>query len=278
MSERYQFTVRITSLKRSLNHGVVRAVITAEEQDENGKMIPAAIFLCCVEPPDAFSHRMRESFITVASVEDLAAYPSAVSSIDEVDAAEHSEGALLYAVQENKVYKQSGGEWVAYIPERSEKMPNVHSHKLPYFRRSVIDIILPNRLFVNQAMESIRIGGERLELDQAAFAESSAVDASFYAGLTSSDSPDESEVQQLIQYTGTKGDKTILFGAGQGYVCFAYPEQWGALKDITNDSYSSFNDFALLSLSIDGMPYSVYVSKYSLDFDIGSADITFLFE
>jgi hypothetical protein len=147
-----------------------RAVEKENEDDENGT--PAAVFLCCVEPPDSFRRKMRESFQTVCSVEDLAEYPVGVSTVEEVDPASQEEGTFLYAVQENKIYVRSPSEpgppaWLPYAPAPGGLPVNVHSHKLPFFRRSAIDIILPSRRFVRYAVEEIKNAIRELERDRA---------------------------------------------------------------------------------------------------------------
>ena len=145
--------VQTAEVKHPLSPGQTRAVIRAYDDTDDK---PAAIFLCCVEPPNSFERHMRESFQTVCSVEDIAEYPVGVSSISEIDPATQQIGSYLYAAQENKVYRVSEigmkPAWVVYQPSPGEYSPNVHSHKLPFFRRSTIDIILPSRDFVVQAI------------------------------------------------------------------------------------------------------------------------------
>jgi hypothetical protein len=162
-------TVEIAQLKRPLSNGAVRAIIHAKDvHAETGDEQPAAVFLCSIEPPNSFERIMRESFITVCSVEDMVEYPVGVSSITEVNPAEHEEGMFLYSSHENKVYirgeKEGVPVWLPYQPEG--KQPNVHTHKLPFFRRSVIDVIFPHRDFVIQSLDWIRDAVRRLEKDQ----------------------------------------------------------------------------------------------------------------
>jgi hypothetical protein len=156
-------TVEIAQIKRPLSNGATRALFHAK--DEGGH--PAAIFLCSLEPPNSFERTMRESFVTVCSVEDIVEYPVGVSSITEVDPADFTLETLLYSSQENKIYirgeKDSAPAWVPYRPEG--KQPNVHTHKLPFFRRSTIDVIFPHRSFVMQSIEWIQDAVKRLEKD-----------------------------------------------------------------------------------------------------------------
>ena len=157
--------VQTLPLKRPLSPGQTRVLIRAV--DVNDK--PVAVFLCGVEPPNAFERRMRESFHTICSVEDMAEYPVGVSCVNEVDPASVEEGVYIYCAQENTVYVRSRergkAAWIPYRPEPEHLKPNVHSHKLPFFRRSAIDIILPNREFVSQAIGWIEEAVNRLEKD-----------------------------------------------------------------------------------------------------------------
>jgi hypothetical protein len=157
-------TIEIATMKRPLSPGTVRTLIHA--RDENDQ--PVAVFLCSIEPPNTFERVMRESFVTVCSVEDMVEYPVGVSSITEVDPASCENGVFLYAAQANKVYirDEEDGQpvWKLYQPQG--KHPNTHTHKLPFFRRSSIDIILPHREFVLQSLEWIRDAVKRLEKDQ----------------------------------------------------------------------------------------------------------------
>lgn len=162
-----RLSIRAAEVRRPASPGQTRVVIRAlDEQDR-----PVALFLCCVEPPNSFERRMRESFQTVCSLEDMAEYPVGVSAIDEADPADWEPGIHLYSAQENLVYvrgKDSRGrpEWHPYPPKSGWPGPNVHGHKLPFFRRSTIDIILPNRDFVVQSIEWIKRAVRRLEKDR----------------------------------------------------------------------------------------------------------------
>jgi hypothetical protein len=160
----YSVTVEIASIKHRPSNGATRAIFRAKTSDNE----PAAIFLCSIEPPNSFERTMRESFITVCSVEDLVEYPVGVSSITEVDPNDYGEGVFLYSSQENKVYIRSEKDgvpaWVYYQPDG--KQPNVHTHKLPFFRRSTIDVIFPHRDFVVQSIDWIQDAVKRLEKDQ----------------------------------------------------------------------------------------------------------------
>jgi hypothetical protein len=162
-----RLSVMTAEVKRPLSPGQTRVVIRARDEND----WPVALFLCGIEPPNTFERRMRESFHTVCSVEDMAEYPVGVASPEEVDPQTCEPGVLLYAVQENAVYVRSGDEndipaWMPYRPEPEQKAPNVHAHKLPFFRRSEIDIILPNRDFVVRSIEWISRAVRRLEQDQ----------------------------------------------------------------------------------------------------------------
>lgn len=157
---------RVARVRRPLSPGQTRLIVGAS--DDNG--MPVALFLCGVEPPDIFSRRMRESFHTICSVEDMAEYPAAVSCVREVDPQTAERGVLLYSVQENVVYvRDCDGNrnpvWRPYEPRPENLNPNVHSHKLPFFRRSTIDIVLPNRDFVDQAVGWIGQAVRQLEKD-----------------------------------------------------------------------------------------------------------------
>lgn len=162
-----RLSIRTAEVKRPFSPGQTRVVIRAvDEQDR-----PVALFLCCVEPPNSFERRMRESFQTVCSIEDMAEYPVGVSSIDEADPKDWEPGVCLYSAQENLIYirsKEHNGRpaWHPYVPKPGHPVPNVHSHKLPFFRRSTIDIILPNRDFVVQSIEWIKQAVRRLEKDR----------------------------------------------------------------------------------------------------------------
>ena len=160
--------VKTLPLKRPLSPGQTRVLIRAVKDRDK----PVAVFLCGVEPPNSFERRMRESFHTICSVEDMAEYPVGVSCISEVDPTSQEEGVFLYSAQENIVYvrskdRQGRAAWVPYKPKSENLKPNVHSHKLPFFRRSAIDIILPNREFVSQAIGWIEEAVALLEKDMA---------------------------------------------------------------------------------------------------------------
>jgi hypothetical protein len=157
-------TVEIARIKRPFSNGATRALFHAKDENDQ----PAAVFLCSLEPPNSFERVMRESFITVCSVEDMVEYPVGVSSITEVKPAECEEGMFLYSSQENEIYirgeKDNAPAWLPYHPEG--KQPDVHTHKLPFFRRSTIDVIFPHRDFVMQSIDWIRDAVKRLEKDQ----------------------------------------------------------------------------------------------------------------
>jgi len=160
----FSISVETAAIKRPLSNGATRVVFRAKDAEGN----PAPIFLCCVEPPNAFEQIMRESFITVCSVEDLAEYPVGVSSVEEVPPEDFPLGAFLFDAQQNMVYVRSNeitgqAEWQRYQP--AGKKPNVHTHKLPFFRRSVIDVILPNREYVMETIECLRRAADRLAQD-----------------------------------------------------------------------------------------------------------------
>ena len=162
----FVISVETAAITRPLSNGATRVLIRARDTYDN----PAAIFLCCVEPPNAFEQILRESFVTICSVEDLAEYPVGVSAIEEVDPAGFSADTFLFAAQENKIYVRSAdgaGQpvWKAYSHESAGKRPNVHTHKLPFFRRSAIDIILPNRAFVMEAVEEMEKAARVLAKD-----------------------------------------------------------------------------------------------------------------
>jgi hypothetical protein len=115
---------------------------------------------------------MRESFMTVCSVEDMVEYPIGVSSVQEINPATQDEDIKLYCAQENIIYVRGYDDhmepaWVPYTPSASHPKPNVHSHKLPFFRRNTIDIILPCRDFVVQAIGWIEDAVAQLTKDQA---------------------------------------------------------------------------------------------------------------
>jgi hypothetical protein len=157
--------IQTAAVRRLLSPGQTRVVIRAvDEQDR-----PTAIFLCCVEPPNSLEQRLRESFHTVCSVEDMTEYPVGVSCVREIDPKTADEGVFLYCVQENIVYvrARSGGKavWIPYKPKPENLKPNVHTHTFPFFRRSTIDIILPNRDFVVQAIGWIEEAVKQLEQD-----------------------------------------------------------------------------------------------------------------
>jgi hypothetical protein len=161
----FVLSVETAAIPRPLSNGATRVVIRAR----NGNDCPAAIFLCCVEPPNSFEKVLRESFVTICSVEDLAEYPVGVSSINEVPSACYPADSFLFDAQENKIYVKSADAleqpvWKPYEPTDG-KSPNVHTHKLPFFRRSAIDIILPNRAYVMEAVEWIKQAAERLAKD-----------------------------------------------------------------------------------------------------------------
>lgn len=92
--------VRTAEVRHPLSPGQTRVVIRAVDADDR----PVAVFLCGVEPPSAFERRMRESFHTICSVEDMAEYPVAVSCVREIDPVSVEEGVYLYDAQENVVY------------------------------------------------------------------------------------------------------------------------------------------------------------------------------
>jgi hypothetical protein len=155
-------------VKRPQSPGQTRVVIRAIDENED----PVPVFLCCVEPPDTFARRFRESFVTICSVEDMAEYPVGVSSVREVDPVTQDEGILLYCAQENVVYVRGEDEnndpaWIPYVPEPAQLKPNVHGHNFPFFRRSTIDIILPCRDFVVRAIGWIEDSVAQLMKDQA---------------------------------------------------------------------------------------------------------------
>ncbi len=158
--------IRTAEVRRPVSPGQTRIVIRAVDADDR----PVAVFLCGVEPPNSFERRMRESFHTICSVEDMAEYPVGVSSVREVDPASVEEGVYLYCAQENVVYvrirdHRQQAAWEPYKPKPENLKPNVHSHKRPFFRRSAIDIILPNREFVSRAVGWIEDAVKRLEKD-----------------------------------------------------------------------------------------------------------------
>ena len=164
----FSISVETAAIKRALSNGATRVIFKARDDEDR----PAAIFLCCVEPPDAFEQTLRESFMTICSVEDLAEYPVGVSDITEVDPNEFSIGTFLYNAQENKTYTRAEDGtglpvWVLYKPSDSGLAPNAHAHKLPFFRRSAIDVILPNREFVTDAIGWVKKAALRLEKDMA---------------------------------------------------------------------------------------------------------------
>ena len=159
--------IRTAEVKRPISPGQTRVVVSARDENEQ----PIAIFLCGVEPPNAFERRMRESFHTVCSVEDMVEYPVGVSCITETEPAGYEVGTYLYCVQENAIYvrgEDSEGNpvWKPYRSEPGQLSLNVHSHKLPFFRRSTIDIILPNRDFVVQSITWLEQAALRLEKDR----------------------------------------------------------------------------------------------------------------
>ena len=162
----FNISVQLAPITRALSNGAVRVVFRARDEHDE----PAAIFLCCVEPPNAFERILRESFITICSVEDLAEYPVGVSAVEEVDPSLFEADTFLYAAQENKVYVRSADTagqpvWALYEPTASGKRPNVHTHKLPFFRRSAIDVILPHRSFVVDAVGWIETAAKTLAKD-----------------------------------------------------------------------------------------------------------------
>lgn len=163
----FVISVETAAIQRPLSNGATRAVFRARDAEDN----PAPIFLCCAEPPNAFEQRLRESFVTICSVEDLAEYPVGVSDVSEVDPGEFPADTFLFDAQKNKIYVRSedmSGQpvWEPYQPV-SGRHPNVHTHKLPFFRRSAIDIILPNREYVMEAVQWIKQAAVRLEKDMA---------------------------------------------------------------------------------------------------------------
>ena len=161
----YTISVETAPIKRPLSNGAPRVIFRARDEKEE----PAAIFLCCVEPPNSFQKVLRESFITICSVEDIAEYPVGVSSIEEVPLNEFAADTFIFDAQQNCIYVRSedaAGQpvWRPYQPT-SGKRPNVHTHKLPFFRRSAIDVILPNRAFVMEATCWIKQAAARLAQD-----------------------------------------------------------------------------------------------------------------
>jgi len=158
--------VQTAEVRRPVSPGQTRVVIRATGEND----VPVAVFLCGVEPPNSFERRMRESFHTICSVEDMAEYPVGVSGLHEADPKKSEQGFLLYNVQENVVYVREldaarKPAWLPYHPRHENLNPNVHSHKLPCFRRSTIDIILPHRDFVVQAIGWIEEAVRQLEKD-----------------------------------------------------------------------------------------------------------------
>jgi hypothetical protein len=158
-------SVETAPIKRPLSNGATRVIFRARGENEE----PAAIFLCCVEPPNSFERVLRESFVSVCSAEDLAEYPVGVSCVEESPPSEFAADTFVFDAQENSIYVRSedaAGQsvWRPYQPV-SGKRPNVHTHKLPFFRRSAIDVILPNRAFVREAIEWIKQAAARLEKD-----------------------------------------------------------------------------------------------------------------
>ena len=156
--------IQTAEVKHPLTPGQTRVVIQAVDENDE----PTPVFLCCVEPPNTFERRMRESFMTICSVEDMAEYPVGVSSVREIDPLPVAEGTLLYCAQENKIYERGYDEqqdpaWNPYIPPQGGMKPNVHTHKLPFFRRSAIDVILPSRHFVRHAIQWIEDAVKQLE-------------------------------------------------------------------------------------------------------------------
>jgi hypothetical protein len=161
----YTISVETVPIKRPLSNGATRVIFRARDEHEE----PAAIFLCCVEPPNSFQKVLRESFVTICSIEDIAEYPVGVSSVEEVSPSEFAADTFVFDAQQNSIYVRSedvAGQpvWKPYQPEGG-KRPNVHTHKLPFFRRSAIDVILPNRAFVMEAVEWIKQAASRLEQD-----------------------------------------------------------------------------------------------------------------
>jgi hypothetical protein len=161
--------------KRRISPGATRVTISAvnEPADETETETPAPIFLCSVSPPNTYEQRFRETFLTVCSVEDIAEYPVGVSSVLEVPPENHPAGTLLFSAQENKIYTRGetvnqSPEWKPYFPQNNQLPPDPHTHNLPFFRRSTIDIILPNRLFVEFTLKEIRRAIRILEKDLAA--------------------------------------------------------------------------------------------------------------
>lgn len=159
--------VQTAEVRRPISPGQTRVVLRAS--DEQGR--PQAVFLCGVEPPNSFERRMRESFHTICSVEDMVEYPIGVSSVLEIDPRGVETGTMLYCAQENTVYvcqKNRGDEehhWQPFVARNENLNPNVHSHKLPFFRRSAIDVILPHRDFVVRAIDWIEKAVRLLEKD-----------------------------------------------------------------------------------------------------------------
>jgi hypothetical protein len=161
----FAISAETAAIQRPLSNGATRVIVRARDE----KDCPAAIFLCCVEPPNAFEQILRESFVTICSVEDLMEYPVGVSSVEEVAPHEFRADTFLFDAQENSIYVRSADHldqpvWKLYDPVHG-KRPNVHTHKLPFFRRSAIDIILPNRAYVMEAVEWIKQAVQRLAKD-----------------------------------------------------------------------------------------------------------------
>jgi hypothetical protein len=158
--------VELAAVTRRMSPGQTRVVLTATKNGE-----PSPVFLCCVEPPNTYERVMRESFYSICSVEDLAEYPVGVSSVEEIDPAIVEVGTFLYAAFENRVYTRSTNDnnqpvWIPYIAAgTSYVQPNVHTNKLPFFRKHQIDIIFPNREQVFEYLEVIKHAILRLEQD-----------------------------------------------------------------------------------------------------------------
>jgi hypothetical protein len=162
----YKITVKHVQIKRPTSPGATRVQFIAENVDGT----PAHIFLCSVQPPNTYEQRYREAFETLCSVEDMFEYPVGVSHVSEIDPATQPENTFMYDAQENRVYIRTKNVndipvWKPYIATGTSLQPNVHTHKMPFFRRSVIDIIVPNRLFVDKCVKWISDAAKMLKKD-----------------------------------------------------------------------------------------------------------------
>jgi hypothetical protein len=166
MANTYTLTVNVKPILRPTSPGATRVQFAAENADKT----PAHIFLCSVQPPDTYGQKYREAFETICSVEDMFEYPVGVSSVKEVDPASIAINTFLYDAQENRVYIRTNNindvpQWELYHAPPNGMQPNVHTHKPPFFRRSVIDIIVPNRLFVDKCIGWIERAIKMLKRD-----------------------------------------------------------------------------------------------------------------